>query len=450
MADYGDFTKHLRERDDDSKWDSPPAMRRAGFDKHIYSRYPRRSLLRKREDGADFLMAHKTDGIDGDIRHTRWLLGRYSTSSDAYVQIAPRHDTYGMKGSDFTEAMNVLRKFDLAGRRTFGSLIEAKFALKDEFRTKLGEFAKQSGMSAEWFCRFVGRQIEQRFTASMIADQINHGERSISFDERNVETLRSELARMLFEVEPKWLETEPAAPAVPPRDPNEQELAWIRQETERVQRDAEAKACQEEKRAREAEQLRQELERKKEERAEAIRVMWEEMREFRAKAGMAAPWFCQYVSHQRSQGVPFADIAAALDDPQRGIKFTAESVETHFNDFVGKLSKIDPGWSYAGYDEPEIPRRNHAAPELDMGSDPEPDYFIPEDRSAKAPTAGQPAMAVQEEPTKPVEEPTSFLKFASNFLSRVAGRITDHKTRAGEIAPEAERDHDDDTGFRPR
>jgi len=402
MSEYRDFTKHLRERDDDSRWEIPLQLRLEGFDKHKY-RYGR-SLLRKRLDDSDLVLAHRTDGIDGDYYSSHWLLGRYGGSGAAYVQIIPRYGAYGLRGNEISKAAGVLSELDLIGQRTFSSLSEAERALKAQKGvSKLARFEDEAGMSPEWFCQYVERRRKEMGalkdqSCEVIAAELANPARRVRLLEIDIIDTYRELAGFLDAARPNWRKMTAEEPAIPPNPPS-------REIVERLEKEME-------ERNRQIEHEKAERERLKNERIAKVQRLKDELEEFGQKAKMSGMFFCQHVERRREDGATFADIAKELNDPGREISFDAASLESTFEEIKKKLNHSNRHWRNWTANPPEI---------------------APKD------------------PEHPVGIPYIKLKsWTPSSSSGLASRIADHvASRAGGILPSAGPDEGNDPGPTP-
>jgi len=407
MSDYSDFTKHLRGRyGHDARWDVPYELRDKGFHKCDYG-YGK-SLLRKRLEKSDLVLAHRTDGIDGDYQGFGWLLGRYSRSGTAYVQIVPRIGEYGLRGDEISTAVSILSELDLVGQRTFSSVSEAESALVTQRRAaKLARFEDETGMSPEWFCQYVDRRRKEMeplndLWCEIIAAELANPARGVKLRGSDIADTHSELSDLLHLTRPNWIRRTAEEPAIPPHPPSKELV-------ERVKLDMDG-------RKRENERWQAERERLQNEHIAKVEQLNQEVEEFGRKAKMSALFFVRYVEGRRENWATFGQIARELKDPAREIDFDAASLETTFEEIKQKLNESDRYWRNETAKRPEIPPRETKAPE------------------------------------HPVGIPFIRLKtWSPAATSAIASRITNHVvSRSGKIVPRRQTDCEKDTSPAPR
>jgi len=212
-----------------------------------------RAYKRDLRDGSYVLISNVHHGIDGSQYDSRWIVGRYSDTTGGYAQIAA--GSYPLKLQDAVDAVDVLSRMDLYKRRTFHDKYEAEAALEEDIKrgfmskgqlapspmqfagnmldeewnerienlrtmqAQMVNFARRSGMTAEWFCDWVERRREKGATFAMLSEELQDARRTVDFSHERVDALYRLCITMLNEIDPSWRQCALKSPSIPPKQP---------------------------------------------------------------------------------------------------------------------------------------------------------------------------------------------------------------------------------------
>lgn len=229
------------------------------------------------------------------------------------------------------------------------------------------EFASSAKMSAEYFCKFVMRRLEEGADFERIALELNDPGRTLKFTASTLGNLFKQVFDNLSVENTCWLEIEPAAPEIPPDlsvristpagtagedTPFSKVKDWVGGRFHLAGRIARMAA---DVRAGRRSEAASDAGGHSAVGENSVRSIREEFLSFEQNFKMSPQWFCQFVEDRLSDGANFSMISQELDDPRRATKFTDRNVEALYRDLSGKLSRGNRDWREDGLDLPLVP-----------------------------------------------------------------------------------------------